>query len=191
MVDPLNYEILSAMITPALFMTANGSLIISTSNRMSRIVDRIRVLNDLGDALGRGAVDLDFVAERQAHLADQLRRLEWRGSRIRFALTFLYLAYASFVGTSLTIALDVLLQARLWAVPTALAIFGVSLILGACINLVREALEALRSNRREIGFFRDLQLRREPGVSGQGRADADGSADADAPRPGRESGSPR
>ncbi len=164
MVDPLNYEILSAMITPALFMTANGSLIISTSNRMSRIVDRIRVLNDLGDRLGRGAVDVDFVAERQAHLADQLRRLEWRGDRIRFALTFLYLAFACFVGTSLTIALDVLLKARISALPTGLAILGVSLILGACINLVREAREALRSNRREIGFFRNLQLRRESGV---------------------------
>src|SRR5581483_5856872 len=109
MVDPVNYEILSSMITPALFMTANGSLIISTSNRMSRIVDRIRVLNDLGDSLGRRAVALDFVAERLAHLADQLQRLQWRGDRIRIALTFLYLAFASFVGTSLTLALDVLL----------------------------------------------------------------------------------
>jgi hypothetical protein len=161
MVDPLNYEILSSMITPALFMTANGSLIISTSNRMSRIVDRIRVLNDLGDALGRKALDLDFVAERRAHLADQLARLEWRGDRIRFALTFLYLAFASFVGTSLTIALDVLLQTRFWAAPTSLAVVGVTLIFGACVNLVREALEALRSNRREIGFFRDLQARRD------------------------------
>ncbi len=47
------YATLSAMITPAIFLTANGSLIISTSNRMSRIVDRIRVLNDLGDRIGR------------------------------------------------------------------------------------------------------------------------------------------
>ena len=47
---PTNYATLSAMITPAVFfMTANGSLIISTSNRMSRIVDRVRVLNELGD----------------------------------------------------------------------------------------------------------------------------------------------
>src|SRR4051794_6501580 len=118
MVDPVNYDILSAMITPALFMTANGSLIISTSNRMSRIVDRIRVLNDLGDALSRGALDLDFIPERSAHLTDQLRHLEWRGVRIRFALTFLYLALACFVGTSLTLALDVLLRSRLMALPT-------------------------------------------------------------------------
>src|SRR5436853_5487827 len=102
MVDPLNYEILSAMITPALFMTANGSLIISTSNRMSRIVDRIRVLNDLDDAIGRGESGLDYPRERMAHIQDQLRRLVWRSDRIRYALTMLYLALASFVGTSLT-----------------------------------------------------------------------------------------
>jgi hypothetical protein len=170
MVDPLRYEILSAMITPALFMTANGSLIISTSNRMSRIVDRIRVLNDLGDALSRGAQELDFVAERRALIADQLRRLELRGDRIRIALTVLYLAFASFVGTSLALALDMLLDSKLAALPTTLAVVGVTLLLIACINLVREALEALRSNRLEIRFFRDLQARRdgnenEPGTS--------------------------
>ncbi len=43
-VIPPNYATLSAMIAPALFMTANGSLIISTSNRMARIVDRMRVI---------------------------------------------------------------------------------------------------------------------------------------------------
>ena len=59
-VSPPNYTTLTAMITPALFMTANGSLIISTSNRMSRIVDRIRQLNELADSLSRGASNLDF-----------------------------------------------------------------------------------------------------------------------------------
>ena len=71
------------MITPAIFMTANGSLIISTSNRMSRVVDRIRVLNDRGDELCRGDSKLDFVAERRAHIADQLGRLERRSDRVR------------------------------------------------------------------------------------------------------------
>lgn len=170
MVDPLNYEILSAMITPALFMTANGSLIISTSNRMSRIVDRIRVLNDLGDELSRGVQEVDFVAERRALIADQLRRLELRGGRIRIALTVLYLAFASFVGTSLALALDVLLESQFAAMPTTLAVVGVSLLLVACINLVREALEALRSNRLEIRFFRELQARRDADGNASGTA---------------------
>ena len=58
--SPPNYTTLTAMITPALFMTANGSLIISTSNRMSRIVDRIRQLNELADTLSRARQTLIF-----------------------------------------------------------------------------------------------------------------------------------
>src|SRR4051812_49574275 len=81
------YATLSAMITPAIFLTANGSLIISTSNRMSRVVDRIRVLNDLGDRLGRGVTDLDYTSERLTHVQDQLRRLLWRGGRPRSPLS--------------------------------------------------------------------------------------------------------
>src|SRR2546423_5065670 len=80
---PTSYAMPSAMITPAIFLTANGSLIISTSNRMSRVVDRIRVLNDLADTLCRGASDLDYVRERVAHMQDQLNRLMWRGGRGR------------------------------------------------------------------------------------------------------------
>src|SRR5262249_16431868 len=78
-----SYAVLSAMITPAIFLTANGSLIISTSNRMSRVVDRIRVLNDLGDRLCRGGADFDFSRERLEHVQAQLNRLVWRGDRIR------------------------------------------------------------------------------------------------------------
>jgi len=118
-IAPTSYATLSAMITPAIFMTANGSLIISTSNRMSRVVDRIRVLNDKGDDLCRGGSGLDFVEDRRAHIADQLERLAWRGDRIRYALTMLYLAFASFVGTSLTLAIDTLIGNRLEAVPAS------------------------------------------------------------------------
>lgn len=165
-VAPIQYLTLSAMITPALFMTANGSLIISTSNRMSRIVDRIRVLNDLSDALGRGASGLDFPDERRSHMRDNLRRLQIRGDLIRNALSLLYLAFASFVGTSLTLGLDVLLRNRLVALPTGLAIVGVSLLLAASANLVAEARAALRGNRVEIEFYQRLQQLRESGGRG-------------------------
>jgi hypothetical protein len=155
-----NYETLSAMITPAIFLTANASLIISTSNRMSRVVDRIRVLNDLADKIDSGKTDLDYTAERLEHLHDQFRRLEGRGDRIRFAMIALYVAFATFVGTSLTLAIDALAQNRLVALPIALAVVGVGLLLFASINLGFEALEALRSNRLEIRFYRELHQRR-------------------------------
>jgi len=159
-IAPATYNALSAMITPAIFLTANASLIISTSNRVSRVVDRIRVLNDLADKLGRGTTDLDFTAERLEHAHDQMGRLERRSDRLRFALTALYLAFSSFVGTSLTLAIDALLKNWLIALPTLLAVLGVGLMFFASVNLVREALEALRSNRLEIRFYRELHERR-------------------------------
>ena len=163
---PPSYATLSAMITPAIFLTANGSLIISTSNRMSRIVDRIRVLNDLGDKLCRGGVDLDYIPDRLDHIHDQLERLVWRGDRIRFALSALYLAFGMFAGTSLTLALDVWTGNLLVALPTGLAMLGVGLMLFACVNLVREAFEALQSNRLEIAFYRTLHVRRQADSAG-------------------------
>ena len=151
-----NYAALSAMLTPALFMTANGSLIISTSNRMSRIVDRIRVLIDLADRLDRGASDLDYPERRRAYVAEELQHLEWRSDRVRIVMTLLYTALRTYVVTSLALAADVLLGSRFHAVPTLLAVVGVGLMLVACVNLIREALRALGSNRQDLTFHREL-----------------------------------
>jgi Protein of unknown function (DUF2721) len=162
-IEPSNYATLSAMITPALFMTANGSLIISTSNRMARVVDRIRVLNDRSDELCRGETKLDFIPERRSHLVEQLGHLEGRSDRVRYALVMLYLSFATFVGTSLALAIDTLVGNRhlTTSFATALSVIGVTLMLVASVNLVREAQAALASNRQEIRFYRDLQARRE------------------------------
>jgi hypothetical protein len=149
------------MITPALFMTANASLIISTSNRVARVVDRVRALNALSDELSRSASDLDFRSERLAHLDGQLHWMERRARAVRIALTTLYVAFAMFVGTSLSLAVDVLVGQRIAALPTATAMIGVSLLLVACVFLVREALTALSFNNLESSFFQELRRRRE------------------------------
>ena len=164
------YTTLSAMIAPAIFLTANASLIISTSNRVSRVVDRIRVLVDLADKIGRGASELDFPVERMEHVHFQLEHLQWRSDRLRAAMTALYLAFSAFVGTSLSLAIDDWLQKRLGALPTLLAIAGVGLLLFASINLVREALQALGGNRRDIQFYRELNGKRQAAMAPSARA---------------------
>jgi hypothetical protein len=112
------------------------------------------------DKLDCGKTELDFLAERMVHLQDQFRRLGRRGDRIRFALIALYVAFAMFVCTSLTLAFDAWVQNRLIALPVGLAISGVGLLLFASVNLVLEALGALRSNRLEIRFYLELHERR-------------------------------
>ncbi len=159
------------MITPAIFLTATGSLIISTSNRMSRVVDRIRTLNDLGDSIHRGDSKFNYPSERLRHVDDQIRRLQWRSDRVRHTLSMLYIALATFVGASLTLAVDALIGNRqvMALIATSLSVAGVFLMLLASINLVREARAALESNHLEISFFRDLRLLRESERPGETR----------------------
>ena len=155
-ITPTTYGALTAMITPAIFMTANASLIISTSNRVSRVVDRIRVFNDSADKFDRGMAELDFPAHRLEHIHDQMRRLETTQRPPPVRIDGIYLAFTTFVGTSLTLAIDAMLENWLVALPTLLAVIGVGLLLFASVNLVLEALEALRSNRLETRFYREL-----------------------------------
>ncbi|MFO0891682.1 MAG: DUF2721 domain-containing protein [Isosphaeraceae bacterium] len=163
------FSALTAMITPAIFMTATGSLIISTSNRMSRVADRIRQLIEQADDLSRGKSDLDFPAERLDHIAAQLGKLLWRSDRIRLALTLLYLALATFIAADLTLAIHVLAGSGVFPVPTALAMMGVLLLLIASAHLTREAHASLRANREELRFYQDLRRKRQgsphPGAS--------------------------
>jgi hypothetical protein len=148
------------MITPALFMTATGSLIISTSNRMSRIIDRVRSLNTQADELTRGESKLDFPELRLAHILNEINLQVWRSECVRWSLTLLYFALSLFVGTSLSMAVDVLLDNSIGALPTALAIGGVSLLMLASVQLTREAHAALRGNQNEIRFYQSLRDRR-------------------------------
>jgi len=67
------------------------------------------------------------------------------------------------VGTSLTTAIHVLIGSDVLAMPTALAIAGVTLLLLASVQLTREAHAALGSNQLEIDFYKALRRRRTGG----------------------------
>lgn len=154
-----NLDTVTAMIAPALFLTATGSVLISTANRIGRIVDRIRVLVALCES---GELEkLDFSERRREHALVELKHLAWRSRMTAIAVTALYMAFSSFSMTSLVIAIDALSGNRLAVLPTVFAIGGVGLLLIACMFLVLEARESLRGNGREVRFFYELdELRR-------------------------------
>jgi len=158
------HDTVTAMIAPALFLTATGSLLISTSSRIGRIVDRIRALVILCES---GQLEqLDFVEHRRKHVVDSLRHLQWRSNRVATAVTMLYLAFSAFAATSMMIALDTMTRYSLDALPVICAVTGVGLLLVACVNLVLEARSGLRGNDREVRFFYELEtLRNGVGTS--------------------------
>jgi hypothetical protein len=159
------YETVTAMIAPALFLTATGSLIISTATRMGRIVDRIRVLVETCDRMRREDDVTEFPEVRRQHALDELRHLQSRSDRAMAAVTMLYMAFATFAGTSMAIAVDSLASHRIAALPVLFAFCGVGLLLGACVNLVIEARTALRGNDMEVRFFHELDGLREAAVA--------------------------
>ena len=70
------------MITPAVLISACGTLIFSTAARMARIVDRVRTLSKQLEQLYAGA-ETDFPEERREESERQLPLLASRGRFIQ------------------------------------------------------------------------------------------------------------
>lgn len=159
---PAAAEVLGAMITPAVLISAAGTLILSTSNRLSRVVDRVRVLAAEAERLSTPVPPLDPVATeaKRVFIADQLARLSARLVLLRSAMTVLYIAIGLLVATSITVGVVVLLHVNYEWVPVALGLFGASALLYGSLLLVREARLAVGSSLIEMAFIR-------PAVTGQ------------------------
>src|SRR3954467_1361652 len=84
--------VLTAMITPAVLISASGTMILSTSTRLGRVVDRVRQLSDRLRGLAREETDVEFLEEERAMLYDQLDKLTSRSRLLQRALTTFYLA---------------------------------------------------------------------------------------------------
>src|SRR5437867_7810660 len=95
--------VLTAMITPAVLISASGTMILSTSTRLGRVVDRVRSLSDRLRHLGGGDESAEFFEEERAMLYDQLDKLTSRSRLLQRALTTFYLAVGVFVASSVAI----------------------------------------------------------------------------------------
>jgi hypothetical protein len=167
MTEASGLTLLSAMITPAVLISACGTLIFSTSNRLARVVDRVRSLLRLLEQLfTEGPVD--FVAERREELDRQLAFYASRSSLIQRALTALYFALGLFVGATVSIGL-VAFVPRINFIPSALGIAGTLVLFYGCVLLIAEARVALRSVSSEMAFTLNLSelYRRRPRAEGK------------------------
>ncbi|HWW62636.1 MAG TPA: DUF2721 domain-containing protein, partial [Thermoanaerobaculia bacterium] len=111
-------EVLSAMITPAVLILASGSLILTTSNRLTRVLDRVREMakevESLGDSTDARADD------KRTLLFAQLERATRRARLLQHAMTRLYLGLTMFVATSVGIGVIALVGAHLAWLPLIL-----------------------------------------------------------------------
>jgi hypothetical protein len=153
--------VLSAMITPAVLISACGSLAISTSNRLGRTIDRTRKLSETFSDLANEQ-QASGVAERQALLFDLLGRATQRSRLLVRAMTRIYLAITFFVATSVAIGIVVFTDADYAWIPIGLGIAGAALLFHASILLIEESRIALVAIRREMDFVWQVRQQSAP-----------------------------
>jgi hypothetical protein len=145
-------SVLSAMITPAVLISACGSLIITTSSRLMRAVDRVREMSlrfaELGDHPPEGQ---DVDAERRM-LFGQLDLNTTRARLLQRALARLYWALGAFVGTSAAIGVVAASGRQYTWLPIGFGLAGAGLLLYASVLLVHESRIALAALEAEMDF---------------------------------------
>ena len=155
---PVFSEILGAMITPAVLISASGVLVLSTSNRVGRTVDRVRALAAEVERLKLHPESTSTNRSRRKLIADQLSQLSERAVLLRSAMTALYSAIGLLVGTSLLVGVVALLQWQYSSLPVVVGFAGACALLYASLLLVREARLAVRSTLQEVSFAREAAL---------------------------------
>jgi len=153
-------EVLAAMITPALLISATGTLVLSTSNRLSRVVDRVRVLSRDAEQLRRpldpGASDPGFAQAKRKLIISQLTALAQRALLLRSALAALYTAIGFLVATSIAVGAVTSFGSLLSWPVIALAMVGACALLWGSVLLVREGRQAIGSTLEEMQWCRQL-----------------------------------
>ncbi len=96
--------VLTAMITPAVLISACGALIFSTSSRLGRVVDRVRALSANFEQLAKNPEADEMADDRRQLVFAQLDRQTSRARLIQRAMVAFYTALGIFVATSVAIA---------------------------------------------------------------------------------------
>jgi len=150
-------DVLSAMITPAVLLLATGSLVMTTSNRSIRCVDRVREraaeLEELGD------VQDEHTDVKRQHLYRQLEVNTRRARLLQKALSRLYLGVGFFVATSVSIGVVALLHVNVGFVPLVFGFIGAFLLFSASVYLILESRLALTTTYAEMDYISKNYMR--------------------------------
>jgi hypothetical protein len=145
--------VLTAMITPAVLISASGTLILSTSTRLGRVVDRVRSLSDRLQSLPEEDPKTELLEEKRMMIFNQLDKLTSRSRLLQRALTTFYLAVGVFVATSVAIGIVSFFSARWAFIPVVLGLVGASFLFYGSMLAVFEARLALSTTHAEMDFI--------------------------------------
>jgi hypothetical protein len=152
---------LTAMITPAVLVTACGSLLLTTSQRLARSIERARSLGRRFEALARDPAAAPPDDER-AFLAGQMGLATRRVRLLQRVMLYLYVALGVFVSASVAAgAMSAGGFDYAWA-AASLGLLGVGLLFTASVYLIVESRIALVAVEAEMRFLTGLGRRLVP-----------------------------
>ena len=146
-------EFLTAMVTPTLLISATGSLVLSTSTRLGRVVDRVRELevrlSELIMTEDKKTVPLyDQRLETIVHLLDKVTS---RARILQRAMGAFYYGLGFFILTSVTIAIVGIVGVYRW-LPIPVGIIGIFYLFYGSVLMLRETRMATATINAEMDF---------------------------------------
>jgi hypothetical protein len=157
--------ILSAMITPVVLILASGSLILTTSQRLSRVIERTRKLTDWIRELADTNAGKDSVHDEVMILFQQLSKNARRAKLLQRAMACLYITLSIFVATSISIGVVDISKAQYTWIPVVLGILGALLLFYASILLIKESKIAISAVNQEMDSAIRFVHTKFPGIS--------------------------
>jgi hypothetical protein len=146
-------EFLTAMITPALLISATGSLVLSTSTRLGRVVDRVRELERrLSELiLTEDKTVIPLYGKRLEVIVHLLDKVTSRSRILQRAMSAFYYGLVCFILTSLTIAVVGLFGVARW-LPIPVGVIGISFLFYGSVLMLRETRLATTTIKAEMDF---------------------------------------
>jgi len=163
--DALNstIEFLTAMVTPTLLISATGSLVLSTSTRLGRVVDRVRDLETRLSELiySEDKDDVPLYDKRVEVIVDLLDKVTSRSRILQRALQAFYYGLMFFVLTSVSIAVAAFFNTYRW-LPIPIGIVGIMFMFWGSVLMLRETRMATATVNAEMDFTWELARKVAP-----------------------------
>ena len=143
-------EFLTAMITPAVLISATGSLVLSTSTRLGRVVDRVRELEKRLSELimTEDKTGIPLYGKRLEVIVHLLDKVTSRSRILQRAMSAFYYGLVCFI---LTIAVAGLFGVARW-LPIPVGVIGISFLFYGSILMLRETRLATTTIKAEMDF---------------------------------------
>jgi hypothetical protein len=156
-------EFLTAMITPALLISASGSLVLSTSTRLGRVIDRARDLIERLDVLilMEDKDSMPYHTRRLEANFDLLDKVTSRARILQRAMVAFYRGLALYVLTSVSIGISILIPVAIW-VPVPVGIIGILFTFYGSVLMMWEAGMATTTVNTEMDYTWEIAKKLAP-----------------------------